>query len=283
MQQVDFDAKKDVNASSQNSPRFRRAALLLAKSSMTGAAIAEMELLVKRASEITGGAEDRAIDTVKFAFSEQGVPNLRDVFFGLIDESFQEIIIVPWVLPMEPGFNVWITRTLRRWQAAEPERLWPSVRIASAPGTAKAIDPLLAELIAAGVDAPVSVNSEKTAPEGSVVPPQLRRVLMCQGAPCNNAGAAVVWGHLRNEQKRLNLRTTGDGVMTAKATCLGPCNLAPVLQVFPEGTYYGGVNEAGIDKIIAEHLLGGRVVTELAYAPLPGKQYLRKPLPDQNA
>jgi len=48
-----------------------------------------------------------------------------------------------------------------------------------------------------------------------------------------------------------------------------------VLQVFPEGTYYGGVTEAGVDRIIDDHLLGGRVVADLAYEPTGRKQSLR--------
>jgi len=63
--------------------------------------------------------------------------------------------------------------------------------------------------------------------------------------------------------------------MTARSTCLGPCNLAPVLQVFPEGTYYGGVTEDGIDRIIADHLLRDIVVDALAYAPTGNRQTLR--------
>jgi (2Fe-2S) ferredoxin len=68
---------------------------------------------------------------------------------------------------------------------------------------------------------------------------------------------------------------TGDGTMSAKSTCLGPCNLAPVLQVFPEGTYYGGVTEAAVDRIVTEHLLGGAVVDDFAYHPTGRKQVLR--------
>lgn len=60
-----------------------------------------------------------------------------------------------------------------------------------------------------------------------------------------------------------------------KTTCLGPCNLAPVVQVFPEGTYYGGVTEAAIDRIITEHLLGGMVLEDFAYHPTGRKQRLR--------
>ena len=65
--------------------------------------------------------------------------------------------------------------------------------------------------------------------------------------------------------------------MTAKSTCLGPCALAPVVQVFPEGTYYGGVTEGAIDRIVEEHLLGDRVVADFAYPPTGRKQRLRPP------
>jgi (2Fe-2S) ferredoxin len=89
----------------------------------------------------------------------------------------------------------------------------------------------------------------------------------------------VIWGHLRNEQARLGLREAGEGTMSARTSCLGPCSLAPVLQVWPEGAVYGGVDETGVDAIIAEHLLGGRIVTRLAYAPNGRKQILRKAQP----
>jgi len=103
---------------------------------------------------------------------------------------------------------------------------------------------------------------------------------VCEGGACNSAGADAIWGHLRNQQERRKLRVTGDGTMTAKSSCLGPCNLAPVLQVFPEGTYYGGITEHAVDRIITEHLLAGHVVEDFAYHPTGRKQRLR-PSPQQ--
>ena len=247
----------------------RTAALLLAKSSVTNAAIHEMEALVAKLSALN------LVSHATFAFSEQGTPSLRETLACLADQGFDEVLVLPWVLPMEPGFPVWVTKSVHRWQATEPARHWPKIRMASALADTETMALLLGEMTQGAISATAVAQPKALPPEGSVVPPQKRRVLVCQGGPCNNAGAAVIWGHLRNEQKRLELRTTGDGVMSAKSTCLGPCNLAPVLQVFPEGTYYGGVDEAGIDQIISEHLLGGCVVSKLAYAPLPEKQYLR--------
>ena len=246
-----------------------RAVLLLAKSAFAAAPMREMARIVERTQRQRGPREH-----VVFAFSEQGTPALRDVLFALRDQGFPEIIIVPLLLPMEPSFHAWLLRTLRRWISVEPSG-WPTIRVAGAPEQAAALDGMIAELVDDSCKNPPVAIPDKLLPDASLVPAQKRRVLVCQGGPCNAAGADVIWGHLRNEQERRKLRTTGDGVMTAKSTCLGPCNLAPVLQVFPEGTYYGGITEAGIDRVIDEHLLGGRVVAALAYEPTGRKQTLR--------
>jgi (2Fe-2S) ferredoxin len=49
------------------------------------------------------------------------------------------------------------------------------------------------------------------------------------------------------------------------------------MQVLPDGTYHGGLAEDGIDRIIAEHLLGGEVVCDLAYPPTGRKAFVRSP------
>ena len=73
-------------------------------------------------------------------------------------------------------------------------------------------------------------------PEKTIVPSPQRRVLVCQGGPCNDAGAAQFWNRLRQEEKRVDLRKAGGASMSARTSCLGPCRLGPVVQVFPEGT-----------------------------------------------
>lgn len=250
----------------------RRAALLLAKASITGASEREMEQLAQRTQAALSGD----YVAVAHAFSEQGSPSLRDALDPLAANGVDEIAIVPLLLPMEPGFRSWIARAVQRWQREAESRgaqRLPAVRLCAPAADSLAIDALVQGLLlqpAAPLAAPAAPG-----PAGSVVPAQLRRVLVCQGGPCNQAGAAQVWGHLRNEQKRLDLRNAGDGMMSARTSCLGPCNLAPVVQVFPEGTWYGGVDEAGMDRIIASHLLGGETVAELAYLPLAHKQTLR--------
>lgn len=208
----------------------RRATVLLAKSSITGAADREMEALVGRLQS----AGD--VGHATYAFSEQGSPALRDVMMGLAEAGFDEVFILPCLLPMEPGFRVWIDRALFRWRTERPQLSWPSVRIGEPPARLAGIDALLQDMAASVGSDPVSTPASARHTVGSLVPAQRYRVLVCHGGPCNNAGAALVWGRLRSDQKRLKLRTTGEGVMSAKTSCLGPCNLAPVVQVFPDGT-----------------------------------------------
>lgn len=242
--------------------------VLVAKSAFAAPPRREMERL---AAALAGSA--RAV-RVRACFSEQGQPSLRDALVATWDEAPDEIRIVPLVLPMEPGFLAWLRRSVARWRAEAPGRTAPvtiSEDIASAPGFVA----LLAAL--ASGEARRLIPSAPPPREGALVPPQRRRVLVCEGGTCNAAGATAIWAHLRNLQVERDLRTAGSGTMTARSTCLGPCALAPVVQVFPEGTYYGGVTEQAIDRIVEEHLLGDRVVADFAYHPTGRKQCLRPP------
>lgn len=248
-------------------PAMESTVLLLARSAISAPPLKEMERFRSLAAALPGVA--RAL----FAFSEQGSPSLRHAIDELVSEGCECVTIVPIQLPFEVSFQAWLTRTLTRWRGKD-ERPWPEIVVApllaSDDSTAVALQASLA-----GARAPLVLETTKTAVEGSLIPAQRRRVLVCMGGPCNVAGAEVIWGHFRNEQDRLSLRTSGDGCMSAKTSCLGPCNLAPVVQVWPEGTYYGGVDEAAVDRIIAEHILGGQPVEDHAYEPTGKKQFLR--------
>lgn len=253
----------------RSSKTARQAILLIAKSAFAAAPHLEMQRLADRLSAVRPGT------VIRHAFTEQGTPSLLEAMDLMVGEGIEDLVIVPLVLPMEPSFHNWLTRSLKRWRAADA-RPWPSLSIAGDIASNDLIIALIGGLMntAARLDL---LSGEPPVVEGSLVPAQKRRVLVCEGGACNSAGADALWNHLRNQQERRKLRITGDGTMTAKSTCLGPCNLAPVLQVFPEGTYYGGVTEHAVDRIITEHLLGGRIVEDFAYHPTGRKQRLRTP------
>ncbi|MEN8302803.1 MAG: (2Fe-2S) ferredoxin domain-containing protein [Campylobacterota bacterium] len=54
-------------------------------------------------------------------------------------------------------------------------------------------------------------------------------------------------------------------MMTApivRTSCMNRCSSGPVMLVEPGHTMYAGLNKEKIDRIIAEHIIGGNVVEE---------------------
>ncbi len=245
------------------------AVLLVARSAVAAIPQADMAAMADRTAKMAGVAK------AAYGFTELGNPTLRDALFAMVASGPGEILLLPLLVPMEPSFKNWITRTVARWRSEHPEMAWPTIRLAPPPASLASFQPVVADLVAAARREPALAPPAKEAPESTLVPAQKRRVLVCLGGPCNNAGATTVWNHFRRQQDVQKLRTEGEGVMSCKTSCLGPCELAPVVQVYPEGTYYGGVDEAGLDRIIAEHILAGRIVEDLAYVPNGRKQTLR--------
>lgn len=46
-------------------------------------------------------------------------------------------------------------------------------------------------------------------------------------------------------------------VMLTKVKCLGQCGRGPVVAVYPEGIWYGAVDEDGAQAIVEQHLAQG--------------------------
>jgi (2Fe-2S) ferredoxin len=56
-----------------------------------------------------------------------------------------------------------------------------------------------------------------------------------------------------------------------KAGCFSQCGHGPMIVVYPENVWYGGVQESDLQEIIESHILGGRPVKRLIYDPgVPG-------------
>ena len=217
---------------------------------------------------------------VEIALLEQGGPSLPQALDSCQRAGAGTIVVLPVFLPLEAATRNWLRFLARRWR----ERLPAPARVL----LAGPFDNLgnLADAAAESVSlalqsgAAVSAASGRAGapdPDWSVIPPHAYHVLFCQGPRCTAAGAAEVGAYLRTRLKDAGLDHGPGHVLAARTGCLYPCNLGPVMVVYPEGTWYCGLDEDAVSRIVDRHFLNGETVSANAFRPSSDRQSLANP------
>lgn len=104
------------------------------------------------------------------------------------------------------------------------------------------------------------------------LPDARRHIFLCcdQTKPncCDRERSLQAWNYLKQRLKQLGLSEAG-GVYRTKANCFRICHDGPIAVVYPEGAWYFGCHPPVLERIIQEHLIGGRIATEHCFAIQP--------------
>jgi len=87
---------------------------------------------------------------------------------------------------------------------------------------------------------------------------------MCVGPRCTENGIEAqavfeLMGEKIDARPELRIKRT-------RTHCMVACrNEGPILVVYPEGVWYNRVDAAAVERIVSEHLVDGREVTDLIF------------------
>ncbi len=96
-------------------------------------------------------------------------------------------------------------------------------------------------------------------------------VLVCGGTGCQASASSEI---VTSFQDILADKGLQDEVQVIKTGCFGFCEKGPIVKIMPDNTFYTQVKPEDVRKIIEEHIIKGRKVTDLLYIDPENKEHV---------
>jgi (2Fe-2S) ferredoxin len=108
-------------------------------------------------------------------------------------------------------------------------------------------------------------------PEKPWLTPYAKHILVCTGPRCAPDVSMELYAKLKARLKELGLYEGSARVMRSQCHCFGICKGGPLAVVYPEGIWYHDLTQEKMERIIQEHLIGNRPVTEYVFHAPAGR------------
>ena len=230
------------------------AVILLGRSSLSASARRELEQLRNRLQLLMPNAH------VGYAVADRDGPGLSEALDECLATcpALTQVLVQPVLMPTDPALLLWLQKLTRRWQHAQ-SRASREMRIVFVPSlmSVKALAPLLADNLA---DAHTMPAVEQTTPKNwqndpegwSELPSHPQHLLFCMGPRCITRGATALWARLIDQWRAHS--ELKKQIMPLQTGCLYPCNHGPMMIVYPDGNWFGYLDQDAIDQIIEARL-----------------------------
>jgi (2Fe-2S) ferredoxin len=77
---------------------------------------------------------------------------------------------------------------------------------------------------------------------------------------CGRSGSAELRNALKKQITSLGLNTK---IRINVSGCLGHCEQGPAMVIYPQGTWYGNIQQSDLNNILNQSILGNRIIERL--------------------
>lgn len=96
-------------------------------------------------------------------------------------------------------------------------------------------------------------------------------ILLCGGTGCTSSNTHQIAANFKEILKDKNLENDVQVILTG---CFGFCEQGPIVKIMPDNTFYTRVKPEDAERIVNEHIIKGRKVTDLLYTNPENKEHV---------